>query len=81
VGALAAAAREAGAAVEAVRQAGFLDRWGLGDQLAALRERELELARSGTAMERLRVRSARTDGETLLHPRGLGDFRVVVATT
>jgi len=80
VGALAAAAREAGASVEVVTQAAFLERWGLGERLATLRDRELDLARSGGAMERLRVRSAWTDGRTLLHPRGLGDFRVVVAS-
>jgi hypothetical protein len=32
-------------------------------------------------MERLRLRSEATDAETLLHPRGLGDFRVMVATS
>ena len=31
---------------------------------------------TGDAMERLLVRSEATDAETLLHPRGLGDFRV-----
>jgi hypothetical protein len=30
-------------------------------------------------MARLAVRAERTDAETLLHPRGLGDFRVLVA--
>jgi hypothetical protein len=30
-------------------------------------------------MARLKIRSDLTDGETLLHPRGLGDFRVLVA--
>lgn len=79
VGALAAAARGMGAAVEVTPQAAFLERWGLGERLAELRERELGLARSDDAMQRLVVRGARTDGETLLHPRGLGDFRVVAA--
>ena len=32
-------------------------------------------------MERLAARSKRTEAETLLHPRGLGDFRVMVART
>ena len=44
------------------------------------RRRELALARDGDPLERLQVRSERTDAETLLHPRGLGDFRVLVAT-
>jgi hypothetical protein len=28
-------------------------------------------------MERLRLRTLKTEAETLLHPRGLGDFRVL----
>jgi hypothetical protein len=28
-------------------------------------------------VERLKIRSAKTAVETLLHPRGLGDFRVL----
>ena len=79
-GALAAAALEAGAQVEVLTQAAFLDRWGLRERLAVLREEELALARTDRAMERLRARSRVTDGEALLHPRGLGDFRVLVAT-
>jgi len=78
-GALAAAAEAAGAEVEVVTQARFLAEWGLGERLLGLRERELRLARDGDPMERLRVRDLRTGGETLLHPRGLGDFRVLVA--
>jgi hypothetical protein len=31
-------------------------------------------------MERLRLRALKTEAETLLHPRGLGDFRVLVVT-
>jgi SAM-dependent MidA family methyltransferase len=69
----------AGAAVELHRQDDFLSVWGLRQRLRELRHRELELARSGDTMERLRVRSLVHDGETLLHPRGLGDFRVMVA--
>jgi SAM-dependent MidA family methyltransferase len=79
-GALAAAAGEAGAAVEVLTQAAFLERWGLRERLAALREEELALARTDRVMGRLAVRSRLTDGEALLHPRGLGDFRVLVAT-
>lgn len=79
-GALAAGAREAGAAVEVLTQAAFLERWGLREHLAALRQEELALARTDRVMDRLKVRSSLTDGEALLHPRGLGDFRVLVAT-
>jgi SAM-dependent MidA family methyltransferase len=79
VAALAAAAEEAGAEVEVLAQAAFLERWGLTERLAALRREELALARSRREMECLQVRSRITDGEALLHPRGLGDFRVVVA--
>jgi SAM-dependent MidA family methyltransferase len=78
-GALQEVAREAGAAVEYLRQVEFLEQWGLRDRIGGLREEELRLARSGPALERLRVKSEITDGETLLHPRGLGDFRVLVA--
>jgi len=78
-GALAVVAGEAGATVEYCRQDEFLERWGLRERLDALREEERGLARSGPALERLRVRAAITDGETLLHPRGLGDFRVLIA--
>lgn len=78
-GALAAAAEGAGAAVEVTSQAVFLERWGLADLLACRRAEELALARDGDPMERLRVRSLVTGGEALLHPRGLGDFRVLVA--
>lgn len=77
--ALAAVAVEAGAEVEYASQAEFLTSWGLRDRLAALRHSELESARSGAVMERLTLRNAVTEVETLLHPRGLGDFRVLVA--
>ena len=78
-GALQAGAGAAGAEVEVLLQAAFLERWGLRDLLARYREQELALARSGEALDRLRVRSLITGGEALLHPRGLGDFRVLVA--
>lgn len=75
-----AAARAGGAtSVEVYRQDVFLTRWGLRERLSELRARELDLARDGDPMERLKVRSAKTEVETLLHPRGLGDFRVLVA--
>ena len=68
-----------GASVEYHRQDDFLNRLGLRARLSRLRHQELDLARHGDPMERLKVRSARTEAETLLHPRGLGDFRVLVA--
>jgi SAM-dependent MidA family methyltransferase len=78
--ALAAVAAAAGAEVEVQRQDDFLAAWGLRDHVGSLRRRELELAATDP-MERLSVRSERTDAEALLHPRGLGDFRVLVART
>jgi SAM-dependent MidA family methyltransferase len=77
--ALAAAAESAGATVTVERQDDFLTRWGLRDTLRGLREAELDAARRGQAMERLTLRSQITGAEALLHPRGLGDFRVLVA--
>ncbi len=77
--ALVAAAETSGATVELMRQEEFLTRLGLRDRLGELRHRELALARSGDEMARLEVRSQRVAAETLLHPRGLGDFRVLVA--
>lgn len=77
--ALMAVAEATGAVVSIERQDDFLARLGLRARLSALRRQELELARNGDPIERLRVRSSRADVETLLHPRGLGDFRVMVA--
>jgi SAM-dependent MidA family methyltransferase len=77
--AMAAAAEWVGAVVEIRRQDDFLIELGLGDRLSLLRHAELEAARSGDEMERLRLRTLKTEAETLLHPRGLGDFRVLVA--
>lgn len=79
--AMVAVAEEAGATVSLLRQDDFLDDLGLRDVVRDLRRRERELARSGAGMERLELRSEATDAETLLHPRGLGDFRVMIATT
>lgn len=70
-------ARGRGAEVELVRQDDFLSRLGLRDRLSGLRRTELEAARVGEEMERLRLRTLRTEAETLMHPRGLGDFRVL----
>ena len=72
-------AEEGGAAVEYSTQADFLTRWGLRDRMSDLRHRELAAARAEATMERLKLRSRVTEAETLLHPRGLGDFRVLVA--
>ena len=77
--ALEAVARACGAAVEYHTQAEFLTVWGLRDRLSDLRHRELEAARGEATMERLKLRSRVTEAETLLHPRGLGDFKVLVA--
>lgn len=76
--ALAAVAAAVGAEAEVLRQDEFLERWGLRAHLDRLRQEELEAARGGDVMRRLSLRSDRTGGETLLHPRGLGDFRVLV---
>jgi SAM-dependent MidA family methyltransferase len=77
--ALIATAEAAGAEVELHRQDDFLTELGLREQLSLLRHEELKAARSGDEMERLRLRSLKTEAETLMHPRGLGDFRVLVA--
>ncbi|MBT8249101.1 MAG: SAM-dependent methyltransferase, partial [Acidimicrobiia bacterium] len=75
--ALIAAADEAGATASLMRQDDFLAAQGLRTKLSELRHAELALAREGEPIERLRTRSEATDLETLLHPRGLGDFRVL----
>lgn len=77
--ALDAVAREAGWEAKIWRQDDFLAELGVRAKVSELRRLELELARSGDEMERLRTRTVRTEAETLLHPRGLGDFRVLVA--
>ena len=77
--ALTAAAEGAAASVELHRQDEFLTELGLRDVVRDLRHRELELAKGDDAMARLKVRSEAIDADTLLHPRGLGDFRVMVA--
>jgi SAM-dependent MidA family methyltransferase len=73
-------AQSAGAGVELQRQDDFLADLGLRDRLSELRHAELAAARSGDEMERLRLRTLKTEAETLLHPRGLGDFRVLIAS-
>ncbi|HEX6220183.1 MAG TPA: SAM-dependent methyltransferase [Acidimicrobiia bacterium] len=59
------------------RQDDFLAGLGLRERLSELRREELEAARSGDDERRLRIRTLKTEAETLLHPRGLGDFRVL----
>jgi SAM-dependent MidA family methyltransferase len=59
------------------RQDDYLGDLGLRDRLSELRRDELEAARTGDEMERLRLRTVKSEVETLLHPRGLGDFRVL----
>ena len=59
------------------RQDDFLAGLGLRRRLSELRHIELEAARVGEHQLRLEARSERTEAETLLHPRGLGDFRVL----
>ena len=73
------AAREGGASVSLLRQDEFLEELGLGERIEALRQQELELARTGDELGRLKVRSMRTGAETLMHPRGLGAFGVLIA--
>ena len=78
--ALQAVANRAGATTRLVRQDDFLTELGLRDRLSKLRYQELEATRAGNEPERLAIRSIRTGVEALLHPRGLGDFRVLVVT-
>ena len=75
--ALVAVAEAAGFRVRLLRQDDFLTEMGLREELSRLRHQELELAKGQDQMSRLKVRSEATGLETLLHPRGLGDFRVL----
>lgn len=59
------------------RQDDFLTDLGLRSRLSTVRAAELEAARAADEMERLRLRAVKTEIEMLLHPRGLGDFRVL----
>jgi SAM-dependent MidA family methyltransferase len=70
--------QEAGWETSLVRQDDFLEEWGLAEELAQLRRRELAAAGSDEHL-RLVLRSQRAAGETLMHERGLGDFRVLLA--
>ena len=77
--AMLAAAESADTIVEIRRQDDFLGSLGLRAVVSDLRHRERDLTRSEDAIQRLILRSEATDAETLLHPRGLGDFRIMVA--
>jgi SAM-dependent MidA family methyltransferase len=79
--ALVAVAEEMGATTSLHRQDDFLNEWGLRKVVSEMRQRELELARAGDTMAQLATKSERLDAETLLHPRGLGDFRVLIIET
>ena len=76
--ALLAVAAERGLKAELHRQDEFLVSGGLRQVVSDLRQRELEMARAGDTMQQLAIKSERLDVETLLHPRGLGDFRVLI---
>ena len=77
--ALLAAARHLGSSAELYRQDDFLVAWGLRQVVSEMKRQELASARAGDTMQQLQSRSKRLDAETLLHPRGLGDFRVLIA--
>ena len=62
------------------RQDDFLAGLGLRDLLSDIRRLELDAARDGDASRRVQLRSEALEIETLLHPRGLGDFRVLEIT-
>lgn len=72
------AARDRGAEAHLMRQDDFLRAWGLDDARSTLRARELELARTDRILDRMQARTRFTEADTLMHPRGLGDFRVLI---
>jgi len=76
--ALIATATEPGWTTELLRQDDFLRSLGLDVTLAELKRQELD-AIGQEEIKRLEFRSERNAGETLLHERGLGDFRVLIA--
>lgn len=76
--ALLAIARENGASAELFRQDDFLAEWGLRNVISEMKHRELAHARAGETMKQLEVKNDRINAETLIHPRGLGDFRALV---
>ncbi len=76
--ALLAIARQHARSAELYRQDEFLAEWGLRKVISAMKQQELAHARAGETMRQLEVKSDRINAETLLHPRGLGDFRALV---
>ena len=77
--ALVAVAEAAGWDVTLDRQDAWLEAHGLRTTLTELRQRALAEARAGEVMAQLATKSEITGVETVLHPRGLGDFRVLTA--
>jgi SAM-dependent MidA family methyltransferase len=78
--AMARAAVDAGGAVELLRQDEFLSRLGLRSALSNLRKGALQAARDGNTMLQLRLKSEARAVETLMAPRGLGEFKVLLVT-
>lgn len=76
--ALQVVAEAAGTKVSLLRQDDFLSEWGLREAVRDMKHRELDAARAGDTMRQLEIRTERIAAETLLHPRGLGDFRVLL---
>lgn len=77
--ALAAAAQAKGLESELLTQRRFLSRYGLPARLAAWRREELDQARAGETLERLRTRHRITGAAALMEPSGLGSFQVLIA--
>lgn len=65
-------------AAELHRQDDFLSDWGLRDRLSEIRHSELEAARAGDRRRQLALKGEAAEVQSLLHPRGLGDFRVLI---
>ncbi len=76
--ALVAIARQHARSAELYRQDDFLAEWGLRKIISGMKQQELAHARAGETMRQLEIKSDRINAETLLHPRGLGDFRALV---
>jgi len=74
------AAADAGGVVELLRQDEFLSRLGLREALSELRRRALQAAKDGDTMLQLRLKSEASAVETLMAPRGLGEFKVLLVT-
>jgi SAM-dependent MidA family methyltransferase len=72
-------AEAAGADIELVRQDDLLADLGLRAELSKLRQEALEAARAGDVTRQMQLKSRKVEAETLMHPRGLGDFRVLIA--